>query len=596
MSRKMSKTPGTKKGKKGKEDMERQMREEDERLAAEELLLMEREAEDKQRLECEQRDRREAKEMKRFKKEQSAALLAEKEKCIFILSTQVNEQVRLFAQSRSELEDELESMGKHKDELENRFASLQVESKSTIGKLEVESRKLAQETTEQQQTLEKLQKERNSLSSELENRTVTLRRQVAVVEERLEQTEVAKEERNGELMSKIKNTERELEKTVALNRTLQEVIEAREVDDKKNVMLMQLLNNQLDENKKRSQQSLEAEKNKSMELSAKLAGIELSQVQLQDETDVLKRNRDDVIRHAERDLAEYKNKLEQVKFDARFVHHELSKYKTRLEHQQTDFTKRSKDSSDETNKMKTTLETAQQKIEELEVAIRKKDRDHFDKVTFFNAQIGNNRTIISQLQQKFQKEKECRLQEVAALHEELTTKNQRLSLAQADLNKKKMQCNEDEAKLQSDVAILKTTVFQLQSALVEKEREMDNLVSDKEEEVRRLRKKLDEHFIPHRGEVQGNELSRPLEQALNDKVQQLTRDLEIRSRVSLDTETRLNAQIGITNQVVEALQLELKAKDDQYTETIKVLTMENQRLKTQLENYAGGASTPTIST
>eukprot|EP00662_Eupelagonemidae_sp_cell21_P040895 gene40895-53618_t len=67
-----------------------------------------------------------------------------------------------------------------------------------------------------------------------------------------------------------------------------------------------------------------------------------------------------------------------------------------------------------------------------------------------------------------------------------------------------MASSEVEAKLQSDVSILKTTVFQLQSALVEKERELENVIAgappdpDKDEECRRLRKKLDEHFIPHR--------------------------------------------------------------------------------------------------
>ena len=230
------------------------------------------------------------------------------------------------------------------------------------------------------------------------------------------------------------------------------------------------------------------------------------------------------------------------------------------------------------------MEVALTRIEDLESVVRKKDRDHFDKVTFLNAQISNNRTIISQLQMKFQKEKETRLHEVAALNDELSNKNQRLSAAQSDLDKKKLQSTDVEAKLTSDVAILKTTVFQLQSALVEKERELESIASEKDEEVRRLRKKLDEHFIPHRRDgEQTDTQSKPLEQALSEKIQTLSRDLEVRSRVALDTESRLNSQITATNQVVESLQMEIKAKEDQFNETVKALATENGRLKSTLE-------------
>eukprot|EP01063_Lacrimia_lanifica_P009558 TRINITY_DN16521_c0_g2_i1.p1 TRINITY_DN16521_c0_g2~~TRINITY_DN16521_c0_g2_i1.p1 ORF type:complete len:587 (+),score=340.66 TRINITY_DN16521_c0_g2_i1:95-1855(+) len=573
-----------KKGRKGKEDLERQLKEEDERLAAEELAIMEREAEDKMKLECQARDTLEQKEIKRLRKEHAATVLAEKEKCILLLSSQVNEQVRLFAHDRAELEDEIRELGKYKDDLENQLATLKVESKSTISELQTENTAVKRELADQARSMAGLTGEKDTLTVELDSRTATLRREVTKLEEEIAEKDTKYTEREKDMSAKISNLDRELEKTAALNRTLQEVIENREADDKKNVMLMQLLNNQLDENKKRSQQSLNAEKERCRALEDRVAQLELNQTSLTEESVTLKQDKEQMLRRMERELLDAKQKLEQVKFDARFVHHELSKYKAKLEQQQNDFGKKSKDATELGDKMKTDLDVAQQKIEDLEAAIRKKDRDHFDKVTFLNAQISNNRTIISQLQLKFQKEKESRLLEVAALNDELSKKDQRLSVTQNDLDKKKHASGEVEAKLSSDVAILKTTVFQLQSALVEKERDFENMVADKDDEMRRLRKKLDEHFIPHRRDVEGTESqSKPLEQALSEKVQGLTRDLEIKARVALDTETRLNAQIASTNQVVEALQMEIKAKDDQYAETVKVLSAENSRLKATME-------------
>ena len=609
----MSAKGGTKKGKKAKEDLERQMREEEERLAVEELQQGERDAEDRMRRECEQRDQIEQRENKRVRKEEAASVLAERERCILMLSRQVNDQVRLFAQARSELEQEVEALSRHKEQLEDHLASTEAESGAALAELRAQNAAYAEQVARDADALATLAAERAQLAAELDTRTDTLRAQLAQAEAGAREAEEKRQERVAELTSKARNLERELEKTAALNRTLQELIEGREIDDKKNVMLMQLLNNQLDENKQRAQQALDEERERSRELQARLAQTELQQSQLQEEASTSKRDKDEMLRQVERDLMESKQKLEQVKFDARFVHHELSKYKAKLEQQQDDYSKKSQVSTEQGEKMKvfsqnttqhhhqhithpthhppphhtqTDMEAAVLRIEDLESVIRKKDRDHFDKVTFLNAQISNNRTIISQLQMKFQKEKETRLHEIAALNEELSSKSQRLSAAQSDLDKKKLASGDAEVKLSSDIAILKTTVFQLQSALVEKERDMEKAASDKEEEVRRLRKKLDENFIPHRrdGEGSAEAHSKPLEAALSEKISNLTRDLEVRSRVALDTEARLNAQVSATNQVVESLQIELKAKDDEYSESVKALSVENARMKVIIED------------
>ncbi|KAJ9456723.1 putative paraflagellar rod component par4 [Diplonema papillatum] len=587
MSRRPSKPPG-KKGKRGKEDLERQIREEDELRAVEETLQIERQAEEFERAECEERDQRDVREVKRLKREQNALVLAEKERCILLLSRQLNHQTKVFAQSRTELEDQLDTYARRKDTLENDLSSLKAESSQSITELDAHNRSLLADNKQLSEQLQSVTNERDSLAVELENKSAVLRRQVVVVEERLQEAEKTKDQRCSELATKVKNLERELEKTTALSMTLQEIVAQREADDKKNIALMQLLNNQLDESKQRGHNVLEAEKQKNRDLQVKLSELELTHAELQDETATLKLDKEQVLRKVEKDLLEYKSKLDQVKFDARFVHHELSKYKGKLEHQQKEFAKRSNDTTDETHKLKTDLETSLQKKDELEAIIRKKDRDHFDKVTFLNAQISNNRTAMAQIQAQLFKEKQAKGEEISTIAEELSIQNQKLAETQELLDKKKVASSDSEARFQADIAILKTTVFQLQSALVEKERELETALGEKEEEMRRLRRKLDENFIPHRrdgdgdGTSDGGEGMRRMD-TLNDKLQTLTRDLEVRSRVALDTETRLNAQIAASNQVVESLQLELKAKEDQYRDTVKTLAADNRRLKATLE-------------
>eukprot|EP01062_Namystynia_karyoxenos_P073296 TRINITY_DN70106_c0_g1_i1.p1 TRINITY_DN70106_c0_g1~~TRINITY_DN70106_c0_g1_i1.p1 ORF type:complete len:628 (+),score=326.48 TRINITY_DN70106_c0_g1_i1:94-1884(+) len=579
--------PGGKKGK-GKgvsaEEQERLRREEEEAERRLRTQQLEKDAEDFQARECRERDHLEVKERKRQRKEQQAALLVEKDANILSLSQQVNDQMRTFATVRAELEDELDRMTQLKDTLSDELSTLQVESDQQIRGLGDTVAQLQDQKQQLERQLHGTEAERDQVNAELEERTAALKKQVSQAEERLTLTEQCKDEHERESTARLHNMERELEKTVALCRTLQEVIETREADDKKNVTLMSLLNQQLDENKRRAQNLLDAEKGRAGELEAKVAQHEKRAAEFTKELNALRAERDEALRRAEQDAAEYKSKLEQVKFDAKFVHSELTIYKTKLSQQRGDQERREKEVTSDAERTKLDLEAANQKIEQLEASLRKKDRDHFDKVTFLNAQISNNRTIISQLQQKFSKEKEARMQEVQALNDELASKTQRLSAAQHDLDKKKLASSEVEAKLQSDVSILKTTVFQLQSALVEKERELENIVADKDEENRRLRKKLDENFIPHRRELDGTEAgSKPLEQALNEKIQKLSRDLEVRSRVALDTETRLNAQIANLNQVMEALQIELKTNEDHYGETVKALQMENQRLKSTLD-------------
>jgi chromosome segregation ATPase len=144
------------------------------------------------------------------------------------------------------------------------------------------------------------------------------------------------EQMERDLRTKVQHLERELERSAALTKTLQEVIETREADDRKNVVLMQLLNNQLDENKRRSTEVLEEERTRSRKLLNDLQDAELKVKHLTEENSLHRKEKDEIRKAAEESLHDYKSKLDQVKFDVKFLHSELNIYKSKLTKQSTD--------------------------------------------------------------------------------------------------------------------------------------------------------------------------------------------------------------------------------------------------------------------
>lgn len=594
--------PKKKKAGQSKEELDRIQREEEERTRLEAVLKLEKEAEERQRLENEARDAAEAKERKRAKKEAQLRLLAEKEATIVTLSTELSVMQSSFSSERAELQDELHRMLQLRESLLNEISALRSETDSAQRRLLDERATLAdelgQEKAAHKHDLQRLHQCQEALRVSDEtgtSRANQLQKECTALQQQKDTTE-------RELVSKVRNLERELEKVTALNKTLQEVIEARESDDRKNVTLMQLLNNQLDENKRRSQEALEEEKVRCAQLRRDLATSDAHVLRLTEQSELLQREAEHGKKQAEADMHDAKAKLEQLKFDMKYLHSELHSYKSQLAKQQQESATIKSDSQAETENCRLSLETQTKKVDELETLLRRKDREHFDKVTFLNAQISNNRTIIAQLQQKMSKEREDRAAEAQLLQSSLTGKAASVTALQDDIDRRKVASTEVELKLNSDISILKTTVFQLQSALVDKEREFDTVTASKDEELRRLRRKLDEHFIPHRNEIRsiaagsqgegggggggGGAGERSVESVLNDKVAQLTRELELAQRSGLDTETRLKAQIANQNHIIDSLQVELlKVKDDS-NEEIQVFRAEVKRLRVVLEaNY-----------
>lgn len=574
--------PAKKKKGQSKEELERIAREQEEQLRLQELLQREREAEERQKRENERRDAEEEEERKRAKKEEQLRLMAEKDHRILILTTELDSQKTTFTSERFELESELERMLQLKDSLLNEISVLRSESDDAQRNL-IDER--SQVTTALESLRESTAKSSREQATNLQNskdECNQLSKQLADVKKEHDDLQTNYKRLDWESSSRTKNLERELEKTKGLANTLQETLKERNEEDRRNITLLQMLNHQLDENKRRSQELIDEERQRTAQVNQELMLSETMLKQSQEENDVLKREREGLKQQAEADLHDYKAKLEQMKFDMKYLHSELHSFKSLCSKYQQDSTQVKAAATTETNNARIEVESFQKKVDELESLLRRKDRENFDKVTFLNAQISNNRTIIAQLQQKLSREREDFSSGSTAIQAEVQAKDLTIQSMKADIEKRKSTTQDAESKMTADISILKSTVFQLQAALVEREKQLEVVRAAKDEEINRLRAKLDEHFIPHRAD--GDQATGPsVEFVLSERVGQLTQELEVRNKVAIDNESRLKAQITNQNQIIDSLQAELYKTKSEWQSDVKLKDDECSRLRKTLD-------------
>lgn len=574
---------GKKKGQ-SKEELERLAREQEEQQRIQELLLRESEAEERQKRENERRDAEEEEERKRAKKEEQMRLMTEKDARILLLTTELDSQKTLFSSERLELESELERMLQLKDSLLNEVSVMRAETDDIQRKLLQERNDVCSELESSKSENSRLKREFAQADSDHKSDRATLAQQLHDLQQQHDALSGANKRLDWESTSRIKNLEREIEKSKALIVTLQETLHERNEEDRRNVTLLQMLNHQLDENKQRSQQLLEEERERTHRVKKELLSNETQLKQLQEENDLHKREKEAFKRQSEADLQDYKSKLEQMKFDMKYLHTELHSFKSLCAKHQQETTTVRQSAASETNNARIEVDAVNKKVDELESLVRRKDREHFDKVTFLNAQISNNRTIIAQLQQKLSREREDHAADSSAIATDVHEKALTIQALHSDLEKKKSVAYENESKLTSDIAILKSTVFQLQAALVEREKQLETSRASQEEEIRRLRSKLDEHFIPHRNDPSTlSSTEKSVETTLNEKVSFLSHELELRNRVALENEGRLKAQVSNQNQIIDGLQDELHRSKSEWRAEVKLLEDEIGRLKKTLD-------------
>lgn len=574
---------GGKKGKGSKEDQERLAREEAEREARELSAKQEQEAEERQRLENELRDKLEYKEKKRLKKEAQAQAMAEKDAAIAFLSKSLNDLNRNHESMKTEMEDELERMTHLKEALENELSQTQIEHDQTTKNQLDERESAAAQILQLEDDAREAKRRKDELEQELQEKNTELNKQLTQTTAECQLLRSSKEQMEADLTDQVNTQNKELSKAQDLNKTLQEVIAVREEEDKKNTVLMQLLNTQLEDQKTRFEELLGDEQEKTKGLQKELMECKQGLLKTETERDTFDKDLENLKRDSQTEIKDISAKLEQHKFDTKFLHSELNIYKSKLTKQQAENEKMEKGAAKDVGTLRSELEDAGRLIEQLEETIRRKDRDHFDKVTFLNAQISNNRITISGMHSKIQTQKENHLQELSEMNDEVSAKSERLVRVQNASDSRTLKSTESEVKMTTDLASLKTAVFQLQSALVAKERELNEISHEKDLEIHRLRRKLDEEFIPHRREAwdrTGGEAASPGSLAGTHR---MTMDMDGTTKVREEVETRMNQQIGNLNSIIESLQTDLRNKEDDSYMKMRLLNDENSRLRKTLD-------------
>lgn len=548
------------------------------------LHALENEAEELQKRENDRRDREEQEERLILWKEEHIRIIREKDDKVKELMAKVEQLTTLLHDERAASESQVEQLVLMRDSLLNEVSLLRVE-------LEEKQKLLLQERQAAELRICNLREEAErsikALSDDVEELQTNLSLAMAEHAEYEKKMEACVDQKESEIrdqVSKIGKLDRELEKALAMNRSMQEVVESREADDRKNVTLMQLLNAQIDENKRRYEEQLEEERRRTGGAKEEALQLETKCAQLQDEVEMLKKENTDVKMNSDVVLREYKQQLEQVQHDAEYLASELRtlQEKTVQESEKTQSARESLEGELQTTLVE--LETNQKRMEGLETLLRRKERENFDKITFLNAQISNNRTIISQLQQKLLQERKVHETELTRTSDEVKEKERELNTVRDTYALNQGGAREREAELLSEVAVLKTKEFHLEASLRDMQKNLDVMMGAKNEEIQRLCNLLDAHFIPHRKTVEGEVTKHESTLGvLSDKVGELTRELELREQVALETESQLKARIVNQEEIIEALREDLRTLEVRRREEVRSVEDEVSRLKKTLE-------------
>ncbi|KEG12387.1 putative paraflagellar rod component par4 [Trypanosoma grayi] len=570
--------------KKGKKKGGKKKQESGEILRLQQLRAQENEAEEFQKRENDRRDREGQEERLILWKEEHVRIIREKDGKVKELMAKVEQLTTSLHDERAASESQVEQLVLMRDSLLNEVSLLRVE-------IEEKQKLLLQERHNADIKLCNLREEADRSIKALEDDNEELRTVLSVTKaehaEYREKMEITLQEEEAEIrdhVSKIGGLERELEKALGMNRSLQEVVEAREADDRKNVTLMQMLNAQLDENKRRYEDHLEEERRRGNDAKENILQLETKCAQLQDEIDVLKKENTDIKLGSDVALREYKQQLEQVHHDSEYLSSELHALHEKSL-QETEVTQNARAALE--GELQTTMvemEANQKRMEELEMLLRRKERENFDKITFLNAQISNNRTVVSQLQQKLMHERKLHETELSRTSDDAKEKERELDTVRHTFVQSQDGAKEREAQLMSEVAVLKATTFHLQTQLQEQQNSLDLITAAKNEEIQRLCNLLDAHFIPHRKTIEGETTQYEGTIAiLSNKIGELTREAELRDQVALENETQSKARIANQEEIIEALREDMRVCEARRREEVRSVEEEVARLKKTLE-------------
>ncbi|KAK7198057.1 paraflagellar rod component par4 [Novymonas esmeraldas] len=559
-----------------------------EELRLTQLRALETEAEEFQRSENERRQHDEQEERMAFLRDEQLRIMREKDRRIDEVMQQLTRVTSAMQDDRTGYESQIHQLSTLRDALLNEESLLRVEMEELHGILQQER---SSHSAYVQQLRDTLEAERGASQKEKQQLRSQVCEATAGMEDNKRQLQLAcesKESAEHEFKVRECNLERELEKALSMNKALQDAVEGRENEDRKNVTLLQLLNAQLDTDKRRYEADLCEERERTSRAQGEVSSLEAKVKETQRELDAVKSDAQVARQSCEDELREYKQLTEQVKFDAEYLHREMESM--RVEHAATVEKLESAMSATQVELLQcqVELEVSQKKNSELEALLRRKEREHFDKVTFLNAQVANGRTAIAQLQGRMDKERAVHGDELQRHNDVVERTMQELERVS---NAESVQARERhmyEQRLMVDMDGLKATIKDLRTRAAEQDDAYEELRALKESEIDRLSGILDAHFIPHRQDVEAARASNRADELflVSEQLRSVKKEMALREAAAKETERWLRARIAEQVEVIDSLQLDLKRTELGRSESIRTLKDEVGRLRKTLEVHS----------
>lgn len=598
-------------GKKSKADIER---EEAARLAAEHAIIMENDAIEKQARENALRDQREKEEAELRERQARVAILTMKDQTIFELSQELDIRGKEHKDMKEEMLMELDGMRVAKEALEDELSETVAVMNEKIAKLEFEREQLLDDLAKSQEDQAQTEEDKQNCIAASKAKQAELQTQLDEVTAELQAKSKEMADRASSDSATIETLQGKVASLESHTEILKNSLKAREEDDLKNQQLIDMLKQKMDESQESFSKHLANESKRMLAMQDENIEMQRRMNQLGADLEEANKKMADKEQDWLAEASEYQVKLEKADFDAKYQQKSLQVMEKRLAKATAELEKSEQERqalvegrvqledeyptgpvrdpvirnnmdkiaslTTECRNLRQKFEESQESTNQMEAMLKRREKDHLDRAAHLSAQISQHRTTITQLQSRVAQEKEARLEAVAALTEEVDRATNSLMMNRHEGDNQRMTMARLQARLQADASIMRASVFELQNAVVEKERELEQLKTERAQSLdQHKRDLLDQELRFAKLVNAARKGDEDVSAILQERVTLAEAELaKVRSE-SAQKEGLLNSQVASLTALVSEQTSELRTVKGHYEQTLSQMRSETSRLR-----------------
>jgi|Transcript_12577 chromosome segregation ATPase len=600
--------------KKAKKSKAEQEREEAEARALEEMMAREREAEEKQRIENDLRDKMEIKERELQARQKVVAEMAQKDQSIAELSQQVDRMHKEARSVKEEMAQEIQQMRETKEALDDELSNTTAELMNRISLMRNENEDLHDNLEKATAANERIEDENRALKEQLKNMEEGLKNELQSKTAELQETQRKAEEEASANRAKIAQLQSSLEQYSSNVTTLESALKGRAEDDQKNMSLIEALKSQMEMSHANFTRHLENESGRVGSMQEENTALQRKVNQLEVDLEEATKRMEVMKQEWHAEAAEWRTKVEKGEFDNKFLQRNLEVTEKRLKKATEELTKseqqrkntvegqvmledeypsgpvrdpvvrhlmdKHQELTTEARNLRLKFQESREQADQLEAMLKRRERDHLERAAQLSAQISQHRTTITQLQSRVAQEKEARLEAVAALTEEVDRTTNSLMMNRHEGDNQRMTMARLQARMQSEISTMRASIFELQGAVVAKEREIEDLKTEQARSHENYKRQLMEQELRHAkllGQAQKGE--QDVSTLLQERVQLAETELKRVHATSSEQEGQLQAQVASLTALVSDQTNEIRTTKSHYETTISQMRSENARLR-----------------